>query len=598
MILHSPYGLRVHGPLALAVSRRLRERYGIDEKPTASDDGIVVRLPDTDWTTRPPGAELFVFDADEIDPIVTAEVGGSALFASRFRECAARALLLPRRHPGRRSPLWHQRQRAAQLLDVARKYPDFPIVLETIRECLQDVYDVPALVGLMTGIAQRRVRVLEAETATPSPFAASLLFGYVGAFMYEGDTPLAERRAAALSLDSTLLAELLGRVELRELLDPEVIAATGRQLQHLSADRAARDAEGGRRSAAAAGPADRGRSRRPGRRRRRRRLAGGPARRPARADGVVRRAQLVGGHRRHRPAARRRRGGGSAGRAGRLHRAGRRPAGRAARPLRPHPHPVHHRRGRRPVRPGPAGDRRRAGPAGRATAGWCAATSSPPATHRRHRAANSGATPTCCAFCGGARWPRCAPRSSRSAPPPTRGSCRPGTAASGPPASSGLDGLVVRDRSAGRRADAGLGARAAGAGAAGARLLPRDARRAAGDRRGHLVGRRVDLGQRRLDRAAPGRYRAADPGRARRRSSSPTPTARSWTRWPAAARTSSASSPAPGSPRPTLKAALWELIWAGWVTGDTFAPVRAMLGGAGQPQAFRPGAPRTAARRG
>ncbi|OBB64873.1 ATP-dependent helicase [Mycobacterium sp. 852014-50255_SCH5639931] len=246
VILHSPYGLRVNGPLALAVGRRLRERYGLDEKPTASDDGIVVRLPDTlsDTGETPPGAELFVFDADEIDPIVTDEVGGSALFASRFRECAARALLLPRRHPGKRSPLWHQRQRAAQLLDVARKYPDFPVVLETIRECLQDVYDVPALVALMAGIAQRKVRVLETETARPSPFAASLLFGYVGAFMYEGDTPLAERRAAALSLDSTLLAELLGRVELRELLDPDVIAATGRQLQHLSADRAARDAEG------------------------------------------------------------------------------------------------------------------------------------------------------------------------------------------------------------------------------------------------------------------------------------------------------------------------------------------------------------------
>jgi ATP-dependent Lhr-like helicase len=249
VILHSPYGLRVHGPLALAVAKRLRERYGIDEKPTASNDGVVVRLPDTlpdsgpDAAGSPPGAELFVFDADEIDPIVTAEVSGSALFASRFRECAARALLLPRRHPGRRSPLWHQRQRAAQLLDVARKYPDFPIVLEAVRECLQDVYDVPALTKLMADIAGRRVRVLEAETTTPSPFAASLLFGYVGAFMYEGDSPLAERRAAALSLDATLLAELLGRVELRELLDPDVVAATGRQLQHLSAERAARDAE-------------------------------------------------------------------------------------------------------------------------------------------------------------------------------------------------------------------------------------------------------------------------------------------------------------------------------------------------------------------
>jgi ATP-dependent helicase Lhr and Lhr-like helicase len=242
VILHSPYGLRVHGPLALAVARRLRDRYGIDEKPTASDDGIIVRLPDTEDT--PPGAELFVFDADEIDPIVTDEVGGSALFASRFRECAARALLLPRRHPGKRSPLWHQRQRAAQLLDIARKYPDFPIVLETVRECLQDVYDVPMLRELMERVAQRRIRILEVETPTPSPFAASLLFGYVGAFMYEGDSPLAERRAAALSLDSTLLAELLGRVELRELLDPKVIASTVAQLQHLAPDRMVRDAEG------------------------------------------------------------------------------------------------------------------------------------------------------------------------------------------------------------------------------------------------------------------------------------------------------------------------------------------------------------------
>ncbi len=242
VILHSPYGLRVHGPLALAVSRRLRERYGIDEKPTASDDGIIVRLPDTEDVA--PGAEMFVFDADEIEPIVTAEVGGSSLFASRFRECSARALLLPRRHPGKRSPLWHQRQRAAQLLDVARKYPDFPIVLETVRECLQDVYDVPTLTELMGRIAQRRLRIVEVETATPSPFAASLLFGYVGAFMYEGDSPLAERRAAALSLDSVLLAELLGRVELRELLDPQVVATTAAQLQHLDPDRAARDAEG------------------------------------------------------------------------------------------------------------------------------------------------------------------------------------------------------------------------------------------------------------------------------------------------------------------------------------------------------------------
>ncbi|NKZ90119.1 ATP-dependent helicase [Rhodococcus hoagii] len=242
LVLHSPYGLRVHAPWALAIGARLRERFGVDAAPTASDDGIIVRLPDTDDT--PPGAELFAFERDEIEDIVTDEVGGSALFASRFRECAARALLLPRRTPGKRAPLWQQRQRSAQLLDVARKFPTFPILLETVRECLQDVYDLPALRDLFGRIARRQIRMVEVETATPSPFASSLLFDYVGAFMYEGDSPLAERRAAALSLDSTLLAELLGRVELRELLDADVIAKAERELQRLAPERHARDMEG------------------------------------------------------------------------------------------------------------------------------------------------------------------------------------------------------------------------------------------------------------------------------------------------------------------------------------------------------------------
>ncbi len=241
IVLHSPYGLRVNGPLALAVSDRLQQRYGVSESPTATDDGIVVRLPDTD--DNPPGASLFVFDATEIEAIVTREVGGSALFAARFRECAARALLLPRRTPGRRSPLWQQRQRSAQLLDVARKHSDFPMVLEALRECLQDVYDIGTLVRLMSGIEQRRIRIVEVQTDTPSPFAAAQLFSYIGGFMYDEDRPLAERRAAALSLDTGLLAELMGRVELRELLDPTVIEATEHQLQHLAEERKARDAE-------------------------------------------------------------------------------------------------------------------------------------------------------------------------------------------------------------------------------------------------------------------------------------------------------------------------------------------------------------------
>ncbi|MGW4368750.1 ATP-dependent helicase [Nocardia takedensis] len=242
LVLHSPYGLPVHAPWALAVGARLRERFGVDVAPNASDDGIVVRLPDT--TDDPPGADLFVFEPDEIDDIVTEQVGGSALFASRFRECAARALLLPRRDPGKRAPLWQQRQRSAQLLDVARKFPAFPILLETVRECLRDVYDLPSLRDLLGRVARRQVRLVEVETATPSPFANALLFDYIGQFMYEGDSPLAERRAAALSLDSGLLAELLGRVELRELLDAGVLEQTERELQRLTPERQARDAEG------------------------------------------------------------------------------------------------------------------------------------------------------------------------------------------------------------------------------------------------------------------------------------------------------------------------------------------------------------------
>ncbi|MFI7595943.1 DEAD/DEAH box helicase [Micromonospora sp. NPDC049359] len=241
LAVHSVLGARVNGPWALAVGRRLAERYGVDAQVMPSDDGIVVRLPDT--ADEPPGADVVVFEPDEIAQLVQESVGTSALFAARFRECAARSLLLPRRDPRRRQPLWQQRQRAAQLLDVAREYADFPVTLEAARECLQDVFDQPALAELMRDLAARKVRLVEVETSAPSPFARSLLFGYVGAFLYEGDAPLAERRAAALALDSTLLGELLGRVDLRELLDPEVLAETDRQLRWLTEQRRPRDAE-------------------------------------------------------------------------------------------------------------------------------------------------------------------------------------------------------------------------------------------------------------------------------------------------------------------------------------------------------------------
>jgi ATP-dependent Lhr-like helicase len=237
LVVHSPFGAQVNAPWGLAMVARLRERYGVDVQSLQSDDGIVLRLPETDG--EPPGAEVAAFDPDEIEALVTAEVGGSALFASRFRECAGRALLLPRRDPGRRSPLWQQRQRAAHLLAVASNYGSFPIVLETMRECLQDVFDLPGLVDLMRELRSRKVRLVEVETPQPSPFARSLLFGYIGAFVYDGDAPLAERRAQALSLDTALLAELLGSTELRELLDADALAEVELELQRLTEDRRA-----------------------------------------------------------------------------------------------------------------------------------------------------------------------------------------------------------------------------------------------------------------------------------------------------------------------------------------------------------------------
>jgi ATP-dependent Lhr-like helicase len=241
VVVHSPFGAQVHAPWALAIGARLRERYGVDVQTMHADDGIVLRIPETD---EAPPAQLALLASDEVEESVTREVGGSALFAARFRECAARALLLPRRRPDRRTPLWQQRQRSAQLLSVASEYGSFPIVLETMRECLQDVFDVPGLVELMRDIEARRVQLLDVETPAASPFARSLLFGYVAAFIYEGDAPLAERRAQALALDTALLGELLGQAELREMLDAEAIDEIEGELQHLADDRLARDAEG------------------------------------------------------------------------------------------------------------------------------------------------------------------------------------------------------------------------------------------------------------------------------------------------------------------------------------------------------------------
>ncbi|MEY3733264.1 MAG: hypothetical protein RL347_623 [Actinomycetota bacterium] len=239
--IHSPFGARVHAPWALAIGQRLLAEHGIEPQVMHSDDGIVIRLPDTLDEDAVSIADLVAVDPEDIGDIVQREVGGSALFAGRFRECSARALLLPRRMPGKRSPLWQQRQRSAHLLSVASRYPDFPMVLEAVRECVLDVYDVPALKELLGQVRDGRIKVVDVVTEQPSPFAQSLVFGYVAAFLYEGDAPLAERRSAALTLDADLLGQLLGPAPLRDLLDVDAIDDVARAVGRW--DPAPRDTE-------------------------------------------------------------------------------------------------------------------------------------------------------------------------------------------------------------------------------------------------------------------------------------------------------------------------------------------------------------------
>jgi ATP-dependent Lhr-like helicase len=227
----SPYGGRVHAAWALALSARIRDVYGLESDAIWSDDGIIVHLPDAD---EPPGAELVLVEPDELEDLVVGELGASALFGARFRENAGRALLIPRAYPGRRTPLWQQRLKSQSLLEVAKRYADFPIILETYRECLRDVLDLPGLQQLLTQLHRRELSLVEVETPTASPYASSLLFDYVATYMYEGDAPNAERRAAALSLDRDLLRELLGQEELRDLIDAGALEQVEADLQHRS----------------------------------------------------------------------------------------------------------------------------------------------------------------------------------------------------------------------------------------------------------------------------------------------------------------------------------------------------------------------------
>ncbi|MGA2928155.1 MAG: DEAD/DEAH box helicase, partial [Solirubrobacteraceae bacterium] len=230
----SPFGGRVHAAWGLALSARIREELGLESDAIWSDDGIIVHLPDADRLDPARLAELVLIEPDEVEDRVVAELSCSALFGARFRENAGRALLIPRARPGKRTPLWQQRLKAQSLLEVAKRYGEFPVILETYRECLRDVLDVPGLVDVLAQLHSRELSLVEVETPTASPFASSLLFDYVATYMYEGDTPNAERRAAALSLDRDLLRELLGQEELRDLIDPGALAQVEDDLQCVS----------------------------------------------------------------------------------------------------------------------------------------------------------------------------------------------------------------------------------------------------------------------------------------------------------------------------------------------------------------------------
>jgi ATP-dependent Lhr-like helicase len=234
----SPFGGRVHAAWGLALTARIRDELDLEADAIWSDDGIVVHLPDAD---EPPDAAMVLLEPDEIEDLVVRELGGSALFGARFRENAARSLLIPRAYPGKRTPLWQQRLKSQSLLEVARDFPRFPVILETYRECLRDVLDLPGLIDLLRDLQSRKITLVEVETQTASPFASSLLFDYVATYMYEGDTPNAERRAAALALDRDLLSELLGAEELRELIDPEALEEVERSLQLRHPDALAKD---------------------------------------------------------------------------------------------------------------------------------------------------------------------------------------------------------------------------------------------------------------------------------------------------------------------------------------------------------------------
>ena len=400
----APYGGQVLAPWAMAAEARIREQRDIDVETMWSDDGFVVRFPDTD---EPPDAALLVPPAEEVERLLLRQLGGTALFAARFREVAARALLLPRRRPGARTPLWQQRKRASDLLAVAARFGSFPALLETYRECLRDQFDVPALVDLLGRVGRRSIRTVTIDTEAPSPFASSLLFAYTANFIYDGDAPLAERRAQALLVDQSQLQDLLGDIELRELLDPAVIDEVEQQLQRIEPRYRARSRDALHDMLLRLGDLDseeiRARSEsadcravdsRAGRRTARDRGAGGGFASVHRRGGCRPVPRCAG-----RPAAAR-----PPGCAARTACRSRR---RSRLALRADARAVPHRGRRGP--PGTAPESRRWRP--RATRG--ARTRAAGRVHARAGAGGSGARRTCCATSASARWRSCGTRWSR-----------------------------------------------------------------------------------------------------------------------------------------------------------------------------------------
>ena len=407
----SPFGGRVHSAWALALSARIRDEHGLESDAIWSDDGIIVHLPDAD---EPPSADLLMIEPDAIEDMVVAELSSSALFGARFRENAARALLLPRAYPGKRTPLWQQRLKAQSLLEVAKRYGQFPIVLETYRECLQDVLDLPGLQQLLTGLHTRELSLVEVETQRASPFASSLLFDYVATYMYEGDTPNAERRAAALSLDRDLLRELLGQEELRELIDPGALEEVEADLQRASERTRAANADGLHDVLRALGD-----------------LTADEAQ--ARCLPVVAAARILTELEKERRAVRMRIGGEERWIAPRT----RASTGTRSEPCRPAGCPTRSSRrwrsrsrgsrGATPARTGPSRPARCPTATASTSAPCCASWSEPArssaASCAPAAASGSGATRRCSAACGAPRWRRSARRSSPPSSARSRASC-------------------------------------------------------------------------------------------------------------------------------------------------------------------------------